>query len=195
MTLNTIKIKGTDTGKVKLNQNEKEGFTAILTISALGQKLKPIIIAKGKTKRSLNKYDLNNEVIGTYSNNGWSNCGIIKIAIDQIYLITKGKMSALVLDKFSAHTSEFIIEYAKEKNITLIFIPEGMTYKYQPLDVLINGIIKQVGKRSWREELAKNENIKIKNKDSVIHFLKAFDSVTDKTIKKSFDISCLKSEK
>jgi hypothetical protein len=49
-------------------------------------------------------------------------------------------MSALVLDKFSAHTSEFIIEYAKEKNITLIFIPEGMTYKYQPLDVLINGI-------------------------------------------------------
>ncbi len=192
MTLNTIKIKGTNTGKVKLNQNEKEGFTAILTVSASGNKLKPIIVAKGKTKRSLNKYDLNNEVIGTHSNNGWCNCGIMKIAIDQIYFKTKGKLSVLVLDKFKSHTDKLILEYAKEKNINLLFIPEGMTYIYQPLDVMINGIIKQIGKRSWRESLTKNENIKIISKDSVKHFLEAFKSITDKIIIKAFEISCLK---
>jgi hypothetical protein len=32
--------------------------------------LKPILTAKGKTKNCLNKYQFNNEIIGTYSNNG-----------------------------------------------------------------------------------------------------------------------------
>lgn len=192
MTQNTIKIKGTNTGKVKLNQNEKEGFTSIITISASGKILKPIIVAKGKTKRSLKKYDLNDKVIGTYSNNGWTNCGIIKIAIDQIYLHTKCKNSVLVLDKFKSHTNQHIVEYAQQKNIKLIFIPEGMTSIYQPLDVLINGILKQIGKKLWREKIAKEENVKITNKDSVIHFLKALKFIKKETIIKSFNISCLK---
>jgi hypothetical protein len=47
MSNTTIKIKGNNnTGKVKINQNEKEGFTAILTISISGKKLKPIVVAK-----------------------------------------------------------------------------------------------------------------------------------------------------
>jgi transposase len=194
MSNTTIKIKGNNnTGKVKINQNEKEGFTAILTISVSGKKLKPIVVAKGKTKRSLIKYDLNNDkIIGAYSNNGWVNCGILKLALDEIYLNTKGKKSVLVLDKFPTHTDKFIGEYAKEKNIHLIFIPEGMTSVYQPLDVSINGILKQIGKKLWREHSIKNENIKITNKDAVSFFLEAFLSISRKNVRDAFFISCLK---
>ena len=43
----------------------------------------------------------------------------------------------------SSHKTQFIREYALTKNIELIYVPKGYTYKYQPLDVSINGIIKQ----------------------------------------------------
>ena len=54
--------------------------------------LTPILTAKGKTKLCLKKYELDDrQIIGTYSNNGWTNNGIIKIALEQIYTKTKGK--------------------------------------------------------------------------------------------------------
>ena len=69
----------------------------------------PILTAKGKTKLSLKKYKLDeNKILGTYSNNGWVNNGIIKIALEEIYKNTKGKPSALLLDQFTIHTDDFI---------------------------------------------------------------------------------------
>ena len=151
----------------------------------------PILTAKGKTKLCLKKYNLDDTKInGTYSNNGWVNNGILKIALDQIYTKTKGKNSVLLLDQYPVHISDFIKEEAKKKNIKLIYVPKGLTYKYQPLDVLINGILKQKAKKFWRQEVVKDPNIKITNSDSVKHFLKAKDEITSESIKKSFDLSC-----
>jgi hypothetical protein len=171
--------------------NEKEGFTLTLIISYGGIMLIPILTAKGKTKLSLKKYELDeNKILGTYSNNGWVNNGIIIIALDEIYKNTKGEHSALLLDQFTIHTNEFIANEAKKRNIELIFVPKGLTSKYQPLDVLINGILKQKAKKLWREEIVKDPNIKITNSDAVKHFLKAKEDITSEIIKKSFDKSC-----
>ena len=150
-----------------------------------------ILTAKEKTKLCLKKYNLDEtKIMGTCSNNGWVNCGIIKIALNEIYNNTKGKKSVLLLDQFSAHVDKFIKKEAEDKNIKLIYVPKGLTYKYQPLDVLINGILKQKAKKLWREEINNDPNIKIKNSDSVKHFLKAKDDITSEIIKKSFDNSC-----
>jgi len=151
----------------------------------------PILTAKGKTDLCLKKYDLDKtKILGTYSNNGWVNCGIIKITLEKIYETTKGKESVLLLDQFSAHTDDFIKKEAIKKNIKLIYVPKGLTYKYQLLDVMINGILKQKAKKLWREEIVKNPNIKITNLDAVKHFLKAKEDITPEIIKKSFDMSC-----
>ena len=132
----------------------------------------PILTAKGKTKLCLKKYDLDDtQMLGTYSNNGWTNNGIMKIVLEQIYKQTKGKKSALLLDQYSSHCSDFIKDEAKDKNIELIYVPIGLTSKYQPLDVLINGILKQKAKKLWREEIIKDPDMKIKNSDAVKHFL------------------------
>ena len=69
-----------------------------------------------------------------------------------------------------------------------------MTSIYQHLDVLINRNIKQIGKRLWRENLSKNENIKITNKDSIVHFLEAFKLIKRSTVIKFFKISCLQKD-
>ena len=191
----TIKIKGTDTGKVKIHQDERHGFTVILTISVSGNKLKPIIVSKGKTKRSLNKYELNNDVVGTFSNNGWANCGIIKIAIDQIYSYTKRNPATLLLDSFPAHKDAFILTESKKMNIKLLFIPEGFTYKYQLLDVSINGIIKQKSKNLWRKKVTQNPDIKITQKDAVLFFMECFDEIKNDVVINSFNLSCFINDK
>jgi hypothetical protein len=67
-----------------------------------------------------------------------------------------------------------------------------MTSVYQPLDVSINGILKQIGKKLWREHSIKNENIKITNKYAVSFFLEAFLSISRKNVRDAFFISCLK---
>ena len=188
--MTTIHIKG-EQSKVNILGNEKEGFTATLIISYGGNMLRPILTAKGKTKLCLKKYDLDNtKILGTCSNNGWVNNGIIRIALDEIYNTTNGKPSALLLDQFTIHTDDFVKDKAKKRNIELIYVPKGLTSKYQPLDVLINGILKQKAKKLWRQEIIENPDKKITNADSVKHFLKAKEDITSEIIKKSFDKSC-----
>ena len=151
----------------------------------------PILTAKGKTDRCLKKYNLDStQILGTYSNNGWVNCGIIKVALEQIYKITKGKQSVLLLDQYPSHVNEFIKNEANDRNIKLIYVPKGLTYKYQPLDVMINGILKQKAKKLWREEIVNNPDIRITNSDAVKNFIKAKNDITSEIIKKSFDSSC-----
>ena len=190
VSLTTIHFKKSGNAKININVNEKEGFTLTLIISASGIMLKPILTAKGKTTKCLKKYNLNDSILGTYSNNGWSNCGIMKIILEQIFIITKGKKSILLLDQFPSHTDKFVVKDAESKNIELIFVPKGLTYKYQPLDVLINGILKQKAKKMWRQEIVRNPNIKITNADAVKHFLKAKEEITSEIIIKSFYDSC-----
>ena len=142
VSLTTIHIKD-EQSKVNILGNEKEGFILTLIISYGGIMLRLILTAKGKTKLCLKKYNLDGDkILGTYSNNGWVNNGTIKIALDEIYKTTNGTPPVLLLDQFTIHTDDFVKEEAKKRNIELIFVPKGLISKYQPLDVLINGILK-----------------------------------------------------
>jgi hypothetical protein len=114
----------------------------------------------------------------------------MKIVLEEIYKVTKGDKSILLLDQFPSHCDKFIKETAKNKNIELIYVPKGLTYKYQPLDVLINGILKQISKMLWRKEIIKNPDLKITNSDAVKHFLIAKKEITSDIIIKSFEKSC-----
>jgi len=186
----TIHIKGSDNAKINVNGNEKEGITTTLIINASGSILKPIITAKGKTSLSLKKYKLDNNVVGTYSNNGWMNGGIMKILLKMINNKTSNKKACLLLDQHPSHTTTFVKEYALKKKIELIYVPKGYTYKYQPLDVGINGIIKQKSKALWRSEKIKNPELKITNADGIKHLLRSINELSIDTIKKSFYKSC-----
>ena len=72
----------------------------------------------------------------------------------------------------------------------MFYVPVGLTYKYQPLNVSINGILKQKAKKLWRQEIVKDPSIKITNADAVKHFLKAKEGITSDIIKDSFKKSC-----
>lgn len=188
-----IRVNGSDTTKIKCIENFKESFTLGLTISLSGKFLKPIVVARGKTKRCLEKFKLNDFVIGTYTESSWVNERCILILLDEIYKVTKGENSVLILDKHDSHKTHKIRDYAKIKNIHLIYVPEGTTSIYQPLDICINGIIKEKAIQKFSNFKAKQPKDKYKHDQCMIDILEIKKSITKKTIIRSFD--CLKIDK
>jgi hypothetical protein len=53
------------------------------------------------------------------------------------------------------------LKKAKKRNIELIYVLKGLTYKYQPFVVLINGILKQKAKKLWRQEMIKKSLVNL----------------------------------
>jgi hypothetical protein len=85
------------------------------------------------------------------------------------------------MDKFDAHKTDKVKNYAKNKNIHLIFIPEEMTSKLQPLDIKINGIIKEKAIQKFSNFKANNPNKKY------THEQRSFDIMEIiKSIKKNY---------
>lgn len=155
-----------------------------------GRFLRPIVIAKGATTRCLKKFKLNKNTIGTYTNSSWANDDCILILLDEIYRITKGENSALLLDKYDSHKTDKVKQYANSKNIHLIYVPEGMTPIFQPLDICINGIIKEKAIQKFSNFKAKNPDKKYIHDQCLIDILEIMHSITKKTIIGSFN--CLK---
>lgn len=101
---------------------------------------------------------MTDEVIGTYTNKGWADEKCIIIILNQIAAITKGKESLLLMDQYKSHMTDKVKKYAKTKRINILYIPIGMTNKYQPLDVKINGILKNKATKSYSKFIALNPN-------------------------------------
>lgn len=182
-----IRIKGTDSIKINCENNPKENITIGCTISAGGSFLKPLLIAKGKTKRCLYKYNLTDEIIGTYTESGWANEDCIILLLDQIASITHNEQSILLLDQHGSHTTDKVCEYAKSKNINLIFIPTGLTYKYQPLDVAINGILKNKARSLYASFLASNPEKTYTREQCIRDFINNKKSIKKGIIIRAFD--------
>ena len=80
-----IREKNSTVTKINYKGNNKDRFTLGLLISAGGAFLYPLLIAKGKTKRCLNKFNIDNKnVIGVNTINGWANDDCIILVLDQI---------------------------------------------------------------------------------------------------------------
>lgn len=166
--------------------------------------MKPIIICKGKTEKCQRKFNLDkNLIIGTQSKSGWINEDIMLLVLDQISERSKNAKSVLLLDQYDAHKTDKVKEYANSKNISLIYVPIGMTDKYQPLNIGVNGIFKNKMRQYYTNFITNNtifdENNKIiENNNKIIYkyadftndVINTWKSINITTIQRSFN--CLK---
>ena len=87
-----IAKRGKKTILIKTQNQEKVRISIILTISADGDKLKPLIIFKGKTggliekNLSKNLYIIANKYIICVNQNAWATDSIIKVWFNNIWL-------------------------------------------------------------------------------------------------------------
>ena len=121
--------------------------------------------------------------------NGWIKTDIMLEILNQIYQRSHGLNSVLVLDRFPTHITDVVKRHAKKKKIILLFVPEGLTHKYQPLDYSINGILKMKLQMKYTEFITKNNSKYTLNK-FLTDFSTSIASINKETIINSFD--CLK---
>ena len=183
----TIARKGTESVKLRKVGNEKQQLTAMLAISVSGEKLKPMVIHKGKTQRCLTNLDLGNDIVGAYSKNGWINgLLMIKFLQDSVLPFTQGRPCALSLDDFDAHWTNEVQIFAAANHIELIRVPPGITGDFQSLDVRINGILKMRQFKMQRLERIENPARKFNLQDAVRYFKSGWSKVTRCDIKSSW---------
>ncbi len=168
--------------------NVKEGYTATYIISASGIFLPPVITLKGKTKKVFKKISSidSTKIINTFSRTGWITESIMISILNKIKIYTNNEKCVLILDNYSIHKTENVINYAKKLNIELFFIPPNMTHKLQPLDVKINGIIKPLMRKNNKLNLIKNVYRKNTYESSINLLLSSVETIREKTIISAF---------
>ena len=106
---------------------------------------------------------------------------------------TKRKPCLLIIDDFSAHKIECIIDYMNNNNIKSYLIPCGYTYCLQPLDVSINKPFKDSMRRlynNWNIDSNRFSVIGVKSRPSWQQLTdmveKATNEIKSSNIRKSF---------
>ncbi|XP_060560427.1 uncharacterized protein LOC132720318 [Ruditapes philippinarum] len=117
-------------------------------VNACGQQMPPMLIAKGKTKRSLHSFNTTASPSGTvwtYQKNGWITDEIGEQWFDELFLRNCGpeRPQLLIIDGHSSHESLAIIERAIDENIMLLTLPPHCTHYLQPLDRTVFGPLKR----------------------------------------------------
>lgn len=146
----TIAQKNSKSVSIRTTGNEKNRFTVMLCCLADGTKLPPYIIFKRKT---MPKLKLSTDVIVRVHEKGWMCENTMKDWLKTVWSRRPNSRtrSALVLDSFRCHRSDYVKAMLKEDNTDLIIIPGGMTSILQPLDVGINKPMKTALRRRWNE--------------------------------------------
>lgn len=127
-------------------------FTCVLSCSANGEKLKPLIIFKRKT---VPKENFPPGVVIRVNEKGWM-CEEVMLAwIEEVWRKRRGAFfkpcGLLIMDSMRAHLLESVKIASGKAGATLAVIPGGLTKKLQPLDITVNKCFKSEMRRMWEE--------------------------------------------
>lgn len=151
----TVEKKGEKTVKVRTTGSEKCHITAVLTATADGQFLPPMIIFKGKTQRTIKKLKVPKGFLVATQEKAWMDDTLMLQYIDRIWKphvrAAKVRESILTLDSFKAHISESSLAKLSSGNVHTAVIPGGCTSVLQPLDVSLNKPFKVVLRQCWQK--------------------------------------------
>jgi hypothetical protein len=192
------------TAKMKTCVDEKAGVTAVLTITASGMKLPCMIIKRGTTYRSVielqkqinTAHKQTENVLGetslAYSESGWMNRTIMLQYLEEVIQpYTQNKECVLVLDNYGSHVTEEVKKKAEEMKITIFPLPTNTTHLLQPLDVSVNGVVKQISKRKRREKEERKEKPISNQNEATMHVIDIWnDDVKNNTVIKSWHKAC-----
>lgn len=133
----TVAKRGSRTVVCKSAGQTKSRITVVLSCTAAGTKLPPMIIFKGLTKRCIKGVVAStNRALLTFQKNAYSSEELSQTWIKDIWLKhTKNCESLLIWDKFSGHVACY--DKYKNKKLHQALIPASCTPIVQPLDVSV----------------------------------------------------------
>ena len=157
----TIEIKGEKTVKVRTTGSEKRHITIVLSCTASGDLLPPMIIFKGKTKRCIKGLKGTPGVMIAYQEKAWMDGELMLKWIDSVWnksckFNQPAGESILVMDSFSAHLTDAAVEKLHANSVLTVIVPGGCTLILQRLDVSLNKPFKTILRRHWQQYMLDN---------------------------------------
>jgi len=193
----TYDLRGVKFVPAKTTGNHKLRFTVVLSMTADGRKLPPMIIFKNLKKVPKDKFP--KKILVTVSPGGSMTTDLMKVFLQKVWR-TRGRTvlripSVLILDSHRSHMTETVAKGFKEEAKTeLHFLPGGLTSILQPLDVYINKSFKSKLKKKWEDwlreglmEFTKSNRRKRASYGEVAKWIdESWDAVDVDLIKRSF---------
>lgn len=146
----TVTSVGEKCVSISTTGHETTSFTCVLSCTASGDKLKPMLIFKRKT---LPKEAFPNDVVIRCNEKGWINEALMIDWFDKVWRKRNGAFfqhnGMLIMDSMAAHLTVPVKDAAKKCAASLAIIPGGLTKKLQPLDLTANHSFKSHMRRQW----------------------------------------------
>jgi transposase-like protein len=172
--------------------NETEWVSIIECISALGVKLPPLIIFKGKSIQLqwFNPSELPDWYFTT-STNGWTSNEIGMKWLESVFIpktaCQAGDYRLLVLDGHGSHVSTDFMYTCKMNKILLLYLPPHTSHCTQPLDLTCFSPVKSQYRKEIQELAALDNSAKVKKERFIAAYKKARDGgLTEKVIRSGF---------
>jgi len=145
----TVEQKGTEDVKINTTGAEKCSFTVVLSVTADGGKLPPMVIFKRKT---IPKEKFPKGIFVQANEKGWMNGEMFKMWLEEIWRKRPGSFfkskSILIFDSAPSHLTEASKMEASILS-TIAVIPGGLTKVLQPLDISVNKSFKSKVRNEW----------------------------------------------
>ena len=143
--------------------NSRESITVTACINAAGGDVPPMVIVKGKTRKSLNGFNVQEGPFNTkwtYQTKGWMEESLGTEWFNHVFVpnIGTARPQLLSLDSHSSHETLDIIECAKAQNITLFALPPHTTQWLNPLDKTVFGPFAKEYNKTCTEFMSKSPN-------------------------------------
>ena len=156
---NVIGSSSTDRTIIK-SPEDREWVSIVETISALGRKLRPVIIFKGKTLQT--SWFLQEKIpdwLYTASENGWTSNAICVRWLEQVFIpetaTSPPRPRLLLLDGHGSHATTEFMWKCFQNNIFLYYLIPHSSHVLQPLDLACFSPLKS----AYRAHLLKIANL------------------------------------
>ena len=159
----TWATRGADAVTINTNDDEKKMVTVMASVTASGRKLPLMVIATGKSHRceATQLGDIWPH-LSHRTERGWMNVDAFRVYLKFLrQQFPDGDVIYLVLDAYSSHRAPSARAMAADLNISLFFVPPGMTDSCQPLDLRVFGALKSIAKAAVYRELSENPGCRI----------------------------------
>ena len=179
---------GNEAISVKIQGDVKQCLTVLATVSASGTKLPLLIISEGKTVKC-EQSQLGDTAYHwkTHTENGWQTTESFELYLMHLRELMGDTPLHLLLDLHASHRTQRVKTLAKSLDISLHFIPAGMTDILQPCDRRIFGSLKATARRLWRERGRADEKSRGK-REAVEDLFCAWEKLSTTTIEEAWEV-------
>ena len=179
---------GTEAVSVKIQGDVKQCLTVLATVSASGTKLPLLIISEGKTVKC-EQSQLGDTAYHwkTHTESGWQTTESFELYLMHLRELMGDVRLHLLLDLHASHRTEQVKTLAKSLDISLHFIPAGMTDLLQPCDRRIFGSLKATARKLWRERGETHQKSRGK-REAVEDLICAWEKLSTVTIEEAWEV-------